>query len=37
MSASLAAGLSAQLDALDRQRHHLAQLLRSIDDVTITK
>jgi hypothetical protein len=29
---SLAAGLSAQLEALDRQREQLAQLLRTIDD-----
>jgi hypothetical protein len=31
-SSSLAAGLSAQLEALDRQREQLAQLLRTIDD-----
>jgi len=34
---SLVAGLSAQLEALDRQRDHLAHLLRSIDDPTISK
>jgi len=37
MSASLVAGLSAQLEALDRQREHLAQLLHSIDNAAITQ
>ena len=37
MNLSLIAGLSAQLEALDRQRDHLAQLLRAIDDSAITK
>jgi hypothetical protein len=31
MNASVVAGLSAQLDAIDRQREQLAKLLRSID------
>lgn len=37
LNLSLVASLSAQLEALDRQRDHLAQLLRNIDDPSTTK